>query len=235
MSGNHIGPVNVPVGPDSKKQRLLLCKSCSYSIHNSCLPQLNSSFFEKDQFTCVKCQRKNSCAECNKKIPDKNATNLAFRCNFCFRGFHNKCIKKGVSSGLAEEIKDVDPDSIYENGVCFECGKFGQKLGSIIAERTVNDKTEFLLKWKNTSYRHTTWVSESWMQGAQASAYRAYLKKRSEQDFVTQNGIPIEWKTVDRILDVEWLDKSKHKAKRIFAVYKDTSYEDGKLVLLLVF
>ncbi|KAG2202459.1 hypothetical protein INT47_013075 [Mucor saturninus] len=226
-SGNHKGPIDVPVGTDARKQRLLLCKSCSYSIHNNCLPQFIGPYFENGQMTCVKCQRKNSCVECHKTIPEKNDTKLAFRCNFCFRGFHNKCIKKGVSSDLVEETKDTDPEAIYANGICFECAKFGQKHGSIVAERTVNNKTEFLIKWKNVSYRHTNWVLESWMQGAQSTAYRAYIKKRSEQDFVTQNGIPIEWKTVDRILNVEWLNKSKLKAKRILAVYKDTSYEDA--------
>lgn len=232
-AGTYKGPVDVPVGPEAKKIRLLFCKSCSYSIHNNCLPQVASYYIDHGQISCVKCQKKSGCAECYKDIPDRSDKELAFRCNLCFRGFHKKCIRKGVSSNLAEESKESDVTEIYESGLCFECLKYGQKSASIIAERTVGDKTEFLLKWKNTSYRHCTWVVESWMQGAQAVSYRAYIKKRSEQVFVPRNSIPIEWKTVDRILNVEWLDKSKTMAKKILAVFKDTSYEDGKVMIEL--
>lgn len=232
-TGSHTGPVDILVGPEAKRLRLFQCRSCSYSIHNNCLPQIASSYFENGQVSCVKCQRKNNCTECQMNIPSNSDKEIAFRCNLCFRGFHNKCIKKGVSSSLIEKAEKTDILEIYENGLCIECMKFGQKSATIIAERKVDNKTEFLLKWKNISYRHTDWVVKSWMQGAQPTAYRAYIKKRSEKEFITQNRIPIEWQTVDRILNVEWLDKNKLKAKRILAVYKDTSYENGKEIILL--
>lgn len=225
--GNYDGPLDVPLGPEPKRCRLLFCKSCSYSIHNNCLPSATSSYFNAGEMTCVKCQRNTDCIECKKNIDKTNPKEMSFRCNFCYRGFHEKCIKKGVSSSLAYKVDDLNLDKLYKSGTCVECDTFGETPATILAERKINDKTEFLIKWKNVSYRHTNWVTESWMQGAQSSAHRAYLKKAMNGPILPNNEIPVEWTIVDRILSVEWENNQKIKPKRILAVFKDTSYEDG--------
>lgn len=233
-SGTYIGKLDVPIGPKSRRCRLLFCNTCSCAIHNSCLPSLSNSYFDNGELTCVKCQRNTKCTHCSTSIVDNSKT-IPFRCYVCFRAFHKNCIKPGVSSSLTDKTDDLNFVRLYKNGKCIECTTFGTIPGSIVGERVVDNKKECLIKWKNASYRHTNWVSDSWMQGAQPSAHRAYIKKREENPSIATNEIPIEWTIVDRILNVEWENKLQRIPRHILVVYKDTSYEDGKFSFSFLF
>ncbi|RCI02455.1 hypothetical protein CU098_001572, partial [Rhizopus stolonifer] len=95
----------------------------------------------------------------------------------------------------------------------------------IASERTSNDgRVECLIKWKNESYRHTNWVLADWVSQVSPSLFRGYLK-RKEAHGISQ--VSEDWTVVDRILNVEWEDKSNQKVKRILAVYKDSEYGDA--------
>lgn len=230
-TGYYNGCVEMSIGNLAKRVRLLLCKTCSYSIHNNCLPngKITQHFNSDGEYQCVKCSsRKSVCQYDQIALTKKTDGQIPFRCNACYRGFHQKCIAKSVSSELVDKFKEVEMDDLYAKGLCMECSTFGVRSGNAIGERMVDDRKELLIKWKNASHRHTNWVSENWYKHVHSTAYKAYLRKKLEPSFEALTTIPIEWKTVDRILNVEWENKAELKAKRILAVYKDISYEDGK-------
>jgi hypothetical protein len=125
--------------------------------------------------------------------------------------------------------ENINMDEIFANGLCMECKTYGSKSGNIVGERGNNEnKTELLIRWKDKSFRHTNWVAESWFGRAQPSTHKAYLKKKLDPSFEVASTIPIEWKTVDRILNVEWINKNTMEVKRVFSVMKDSNYDDGK-------
>lgn len=232
LTGSIHGPTQVVVGTEIPRTRLLLCKVCSNSTHNNCLPNHAQQHFdiETGEYTCAKCIKKNTCAciECKKALK-ASPTSAALRCILCYRAFHKKCIKKGVSTDLVDVMNNTDIDKMYQSGQCLECITHGQTSGKIVAERIVKEgRKEYMLKWQNQSFRHTSWVAESWVVATQSINYRSYTGKIERNILTPKSGIPIEWTIVDRILNVEWADKENQVVKRILAVFKDRDYSEGK-------
>jgi hypothetical protein len=222
-SGSPVGPEQVKLGPEEKRTRLLLCNTCSLSIHNNCAALTTTINKETGFLKCKKCVISLDCTGCNKKIMKSDI--IPFRCRDCFRIFHSKCIASSVSPELADLTKTVNIDDLYKTGVCLECMAYPPKVTEkVAAERTINGQLEYLIKWKGLSYRHTNWVSAKWIAHTNPALYRGYLKRKEKL------GTPQfseDWKIVDRILDVEWTNKSAGQVRRILAVFKDTEYAEG--------
>lgn len=213
----------VAAGPMAKKRRLLLCKTCTLSCHNSCLAQSADKSFDKHgNFVCSKC-RLPTIAKCGICSSLKKEESILFRCSLCFRGLHKSC------------RTPADDDCYSQYNQCYECHKYVYNniaAEKVLAQKTVNDKAMVLIKWKNLSYRHVAWVYTSWFEHASKTMYRAYLVKAANGDIPSGSPGPAleEWKQIDRILSIEWADKRQENAKRVFAVYKDTAYDEGKYI-----
>ncbi|KAI8085910.1 P-loop containing nucleoside triphosphate hydrolase protein [Gilbertella persicaria] len=225
-TGQINGSELVFLGTEKKRSRLLLCQTCSISVHNNCLPTTTSIDKTTGELKCAKCINNGTCFGCHKSILEKKSEYVAFRCVTCSRAFHHECILDAASPALADEIKKHDITLLYQSGKCIECLIFANRTPQIIAsERTSNDgRVECLIKWKSESYRHTNWVLADWVSQVSPSLFRGYLK-RKEAHGISQ--VSEDWTVVDRILNVEWEDKSNQKVKRILAVYKDSEYGDA--------
>ncbi|CAO3690156.1 unnamed protein product [Rhizopus stolonifer] len=216
--GKPNGPKNdapkVICGPHASRLRLLLCVSCSLACHNSCLPQgCSKSFDEDNQYTCSKCRLDKTCTTCEKSLEKKGK--FAFRCRSCFRAYHSDC---------------VDSDLIKE-GECNDCVTNSALLPQkIVAQKTTEkDGQMLLIRWKEKSFRHTTWVPTSWVKAHYANILNIYRKNFGDEDTEPKKGryFPVEWTTIERILNVEWEDQKNNIPKRVLAVFKDTAYEEA--------
>lgn len=155
-----------------------------------------------------------NCIACHQSL--NIANDFIFRCKICFRTYHPQCI-------------DLDD---YQEGDCLDCITYqNRQPQSILAQRTnEKDQKELLIRWKDVSFRHANWVSSSWLQATSTVLFTKYKSKYGTEDTQPKNGryFPIEWITIERILDVIWEENNKQKAKCILAVFKDTEYGDGK-------
>ncbi|KAG0790672.1 hypothetical protein G6F22_006349 [Rhizopus arrhizus] len=119
----------------------------------------------------------------------------------------------------------------YQEGDCLDCITYqNRQPQSILAQRTnEKDQKELLIRWKDVSFRHANWVSSSWLQATSTVLFTKYKSKYGTEDTQPKNGryFPIEWITIERILDVIWEENNKQKAKCILAVFKDTEYGDA--------
>ncbi|KAI8376843.1 P-loop containing nucleoside triphosphate hydrolase protein [Blakeslea trispora] len=220
----------VQIGKEERRLRLLLCHHCSLTVHNNCISNTRTIDRETGKFKCPKCSLNHKCSKCSKNllIKEGNEENqkVSFRCSTCFRGFHHGCLSSHVSPSLKDTMQHQDLDSLYQSGLCIECLAFGSWTPqSIVSERSENKVgKELLIKWKDKSFRHATWVLQDWIQAFSPTLYRGYLKRKEEK------GIPPiseDWSVIDRILNVEWEDKAQSKVKRVLAVFKDTEYADA--------
>lgn len=205
----------VSCGPECARIRLLLCQTCTLSCHNNCLSATSDIYFDANTYTCVKCKNKKmNCIACHQSL--NIANDFIFRCKICFRTYHPQCI-------------DLDD---YQEGDCLDCITYqNRQPQSILAQRTnEKDQKELLIRWKDVSFRHANWVSSSWLQATSTVLFTKYKSKYGTEDTQPKNGryFPIEWITIERILDVIWEENNKQKAKCILAVFKDTEYGDGK-------
>jgi hypothetical protein len=226
-SGSPNGPVQVKLGPEERRSRLLLCNTCSMSVHNNCA-SINASIDKKTGIMkCQKCVNALNCSGCNNDIVESNNNDtIPFRCSTCYRAYHYNCIASNVSSELVDEMKNTNLEDFYKAGVCLECRTYPPKVTErIAAERIVHDQLEYLIKWKDHSYRRTNWISATWVAHVNPSLYRGYLKRKEK---VGAPRFSEDWKIIDRILDVEWINKSNNQARRVLAVFKDTEYGEGK-------
>lgn len=233
-SGSPHGPERVKLGPEEKRTRLLLCDTCSISMHNNCAPPKSSINKDTGKLKCQKCINSLDCTGCGNDLTQSEGNpTIPFRCHRCYRAHHSNCIAANVSSDLADKMKKTNLKDLYQSGMCLECTTFISKVAEkITSERTVKDQLEYLVKWKGISYRHTDWVSAKWIAHVYPVLYRSYIKRREN------TGIPHfskDWKIVDRILDVEWINKSAGQVRRILAVFKDTEYGEGKIKPLYSF
>ncbi|KAG0997765.1 hypothetical protein G6F28_002587 [Rhizopus arrhizus] len=153
-------------------------------------------------------------------------------CQTCTLSCHNNCLSATsdiyFDANTYTCVKYLDD---YQEGDCLDCITYqNRQPQSILAQRTnEKDQKELLIRWKDVSFRHANWVSSSWLQATSTVLFTKYKSKYGTEDTQPKNGryFPIEWITIERILDVIWEENNKQKAKCILAVFKDTEYGDA--------
>ncbi|GKZ35566.1 hypothetical protein AbraIFM66950_006265 [Aspergillus brasiliensis] len=139
--------------------------------------------------------------------------NLLFRCTTCRRGFH------------FEHLSEIT----HMTWQCEDCASVPGEVGAIVAWRPVAHKSdaakgadrEYLIKWKNKSYNHTTWMPGSWVWGfVNHHMRRAFMRsdKSLEPCMTAEEAIPEDFLLVDIVFDVRFAGASPDTGrKRSFA------------------
>ncbi|KAL6238133.1 hypothetical protein BDW75DRAFT_247800 [Aspergillus navahoensis] len=137
-----------------------------------------------------------------------NPDNLLFRCKACHRSFHF----------------DHLPAEGISNWQCHDCNSLPGEVNAIVAWRptiTVAEKSpeiseldkEYLIKWKDKSYAHCTWMSGSWVWGyINPVMRRAFLRSDKSQlpRMTTEEAIPDDYLRVDIVFDVKFSNDDHH-------------------------
>jgi superfamily II DNA or RNA helicase len=133
-----------------------------------------------------------------------NPDNLLFRCKACHRSFHFDHLPVGGIS----------------NWQCHDCNSLPGEVNAMVAWRpmsTASKKSlkiseldkEYLIKWKEKSYAHCTWMPGSWVWGYISPVMRrAFLRSDKSQlpRMTTEEAIPNDYLRVDIIFDVKFAD-----------------------------
>ncbi|CEP07576.1 hypothetical protein [Parasitella parasitica] len=218
---------HVDIGLQARRMRLLLCETCSVAMHNNCVSYHKQIDKATENLKCPKCVRGANCSHCETSILKKRGTAITpFRCVTCNTSYHHDCIIPGTSSELREKMKAADMVDVYRNGQCMECATFlkDRKPQTVAAERKVDGRLEYFVKWKDLSYRHANWVSAKWIANYSPTLHRGYIKRKEKEGIVSLSEDIV---CIDRILDVVWADKAQKKAEKVLAVFKDTEYADA--------
>ena len=180
-----------------------------------------------------------------------------FRCLTCKRACHYEHL--ATPKALDEDAELVEIAQYYQkNWLCMDCASLHYTAEKIIAWRpyppnaveTSSSKEpphyksqlprEYLIKWKDRSYRRTTWVPHMWLLSMQPGLLRVFIQQGSKVELVpgltgeeitaraqdlnasalsgiveampnAETLIPERWKTIDRLLDIRLWSPPRHK------------------------
>ena len=181
---------------------------------------------------------------------------LLFRCSTCTRAAHYACITQSISTWqIANDWQCTScttwemPDAVLAWRPIEELVKaptFSSSYETLAAPITPSKRllppknlpsykepsemAEYLVKFKDKSFRHVEWVPHAWLFATYPQRLRGFLTKGPSIDIATDmseeidgqyhlenfslapnldaiNGIPKEWITPDRILEVEYHPK----------------------------
>ncbi|KAL3464083.1 hypothetical protein BJX64DRAFT_255550 [Aspergillus heterothallicus] len=132
-----------------------------------------------------------------------NPDNLLFRCTACHRPFH---------------FDHLPSTSSWK---CYDCLSLPGEVGGMVAWRprdaaasnpskALEPDKEYLIKWKEKSYSHCTWMPGSWVWGYINHAMRrAFLRSDKSQlpRLTMEEAIPDDYLRVDIIFDVKYSDE----------------------------
>ncbi|GAB1216785.1 hypothetical protein ATERTT37_006003 [Aspergillus terreus] len=137
-----------------------------------------------------------------------NVDNLLFRCIGCHRAFHfEHC-----------------PDPYESTWQCQDCSSAPGEVAAMVAWRPSDPKNftpgsiaedipesqkEYLIKWKDMSYRQTTWMPGTWVFGVVKGAMRRafYRSEKSDAPRMTkEEAVPDSFLRVDIVFDVQYSD-----------------------------
>ncbi|OOF95091.1 hypothetical protein ASPCADRAFT_49336 [Aspergillus carbonarius ITEM 5010] len=135
--------------------------------------------------------------------------NVLFRCTTCHRAFH------------FDHLSEIT----HMTWQCQCCSSAPGEVGAIVAWRPVDPKLdaakgadkEYLIKWKNKSYNHTTWMPGSWVWGfVNHHMRRAFLRsdKSLEPRMTTEEAIPDDFLLVDIVFDVRFSGTSPNAGNK---------------------
>jgi hypothetical protein len=192
-----------------------------------------------------------------KENSKSEARDLLFRCKTCKRGAHYACIKESihtwqysndwrckncVSWGSPDAMlawrpvsKDTD---ISTSGPPLSPNKRIIKPANLPDPKNPSEDAEYLVKFKEQSFRHVQWVPHAWLFAAHKGRLTHFLTKgpiidiapEQEEDDDDEKGldnfglqanpdaiekIPKEWSSPDRILEVFYWPKSSYGADYI--------------------
>ncbi|KAI9368773.1 hypothetical protein BJX61DRAFT_522359 [Aspergillus egyptiacus] len=169
-----------------------------------------------------------------------NPDNLLFRCSACHRAFH------------FDHLPAPDTSSWQ----CLDCRTLPGEVNALVAWRPMDaaashkttkvseQKKEYLIKWKEKSYAHCTWMPGSWVWGfVNHVMRRAFLKSDKSQlpRMTAEEAIPEDYLRVDIVFDVKFSDEDVHvygedyeadlervnQVSRAFVKFKGLPYEDA--------
>ncbi|KAI7866137.1 P-loop containing nucleoside triphosphate hydrolase protein [Spinellus fusiger] len=151
-----------------------------------------------------------------------------FRCFRCYRTCHIECLPEFIDKETRfpdmtkEEQVKMGRNMCLKTWKCPECIMYKKEVERILTMRSTATSTtidtsmekhtsseyqtqtfECLIKWKNTSYRHLTWVSEKWIKGLAPAAYKSLLDHYRNEEYSGEEDVVVkDWMAVDRILDM---------------------------------
>ncbi|KAL3479883.1 hypothetical protein BJX99DRAFT_221395 [Aspergillus californicus] len=137
-----------------------------------------------------------------------NPENLLFRCRTCHRSFH----------------PDHLPTSGSSSWKCHDCLFVPGEVNAMVAWRPIDTanktatnisevKKEYLIKWKEKSYAHCTWMPGSWVCGyANQLMRRSFMKSHKSQlpRMTAEEAIPDDYLRIDIVFDVKLSDDDLH-------------------------
>ncbi|KAL2799223.1 hypothetical protein BJX66DRAFT_277543 [Aspergillus keveii] len=168
-----------------------------------------------------------------------NRDNLLFRCTACHRPFHFDHLPSTFS------------------WKCYDCLSLPGEVGAMVAWRprdtasaklskASESEREYLIKWKEKSYAHCTWMPGSWVWGYVNHAMRrAFLRSDKSQipRMTTEEAIPGDYLRIDIIFDVKYSEDQDDlhvygedyeadlerldDVAQAFVKFKGLSYEDA--------
>lgn len=138
-----------------------------------------------------------------------NPENLLFRCCACHRSFHFDHLLPGFDTSSWR---------------CTDCVSLPGEVSAMVAWRPMSTASkkppktselekEYLIKWKEKSYAHCTWMPGSWVWGyINPVMRRAFLKSNRSQlpRMTTEDAIPDDYLRVDILFDVKHADDDLH-------------------------
>lgn len=134
------------------------------------------------------------CYKCNKDCGDMKKGLI---CDKCDRSIHLKCLED-KSSRFQSKTK----------WICVECSSYTNEVGRVLTRRPVAENVyEYLVKFKEKSYRDVAWVSQSWLESISIVRVRWADKKFAEKTPSPEEAVPAKWLLVDKVLSVEWKRK----------------------------
>lgn len=192
-----------------------------------------------------------------------NVQNVLFRCTHCWRATHFHHLpmldQYTIDSEHASEAEIAgDRFLAYKTDwKCKECKDAPAEVGGLVAWRPTESEVmstdgvhlpfdmvaeedkEYLVKWKDLSYAHSTFMPGPWVWGITTAAMRiAFAKKQLSPQMRIEDAIPEEYVRIDIVLAVEYSNKinfrtievDKARAKevsRAYIKYKGLGYEDA--------
>ncbi|KAL4778932.1 PHD/FYVE-zinc-finger like domain-containing protein [Aspergillus varians] len=138
-----------------------------------------------------------------------NSDNLLFRCSACHRSFH---------------FNHLPPASDTSSWRCHDCMSLPGEVNAIVAWRpmgtaskkpptTSEVEKEYLIKWKEKSYAHCTWMPGTWVWGyINPIMRRAFMRSDKSQlpRMTSEEAIPDDYLRVDIVFDVKYSDDDLH-------------------------
>ncbi|RKO84910.1 hypothetical protein BDK51DRAFT_32426, partial [Blyttiomyces helicus] len=130
------------------------------------------------------------CLACSDPVSKSGADSL--KCYGCQRYRHADCDENGEA---AEDRGSY---------LCCDCNKWGGKdIHLLLTWRKVDEVLQYLVKWKETSYREVAWVSASWAEAVSGWVPSTLLKVQQEPSQTEEDVIQREWLEIDKILKVD--------------------------------
>jgi hypothetical protein len=228
------------------------CYRCSFVVHNHCLPSLDDdegkSIKRKkrqtDKGELLEIYRKKwKCKDCLKWDHEVDRI-LTYK--WCAvedndaEGEPENCAGKSIDNIELVEMQDKESDPLADSTEKNNDAPDFKDTRSSPSVRRL-----FLIKFKDLSYRHVTWVPESWLSNVNASMIRGFLKRYPDIPPSMEEALPEEWKKVDRVLDVEFKNGKKlynvmftktevdfqsvKEVKRAFIKWQGLHYDEGKV------
>lgn len=182
-----------------------------------------------------------------------NVDNLLFRCSGCRRAYHLDHLPP-LSDDYGDNVAASRFQQYSSRWKCLDCISAPDEIAAMVAWRPVQpdlvdraasklaeDKKEYLIKWRNKSYHHTTWMPGTWVWGvAKHAMRRAFLK--SDKDINPQKSaeeaVPEDFLRVDIVFDVQYSEKPQDrseeadlaridKVKEAYVKFKGLPYEES--------
>ncbi|KAE8148985.1 PHD/FYVE-zinc-finger like domain-containing protein [Aspergillus avenaceus] len=155
-----------------------------------------------------------------------NVVNLLFRCTTCHRASHFDHLPSKSTSQ------------------CHDCSSAPGEVAAMVAWRPSDLKTyvpgrtadtvgesdkEYLIRWKEMSYYHTTWMPGSWVWGVVNGAMRRGFFRSNKSlapQMTSEEAIPEDYLRVDIIFDVQYADDEAENGSDDRSIDEDTSLAD---------
>ncbi|KAF9191017.1 hypothetical protein BGZ51_007850 [Haplosporangium sp. Z 767] len=208
--------------PPESSPVLFRCFRCTYTAHDKCLKPLTTMEKGIDQIQIIKHYRKSwKCHQCQEWDSELDLI-LAFR---------DVPIRKVDTSSLDTDTNMVSADAAKDdaNAVTETSTKDGSTF-----RQPPNTTREFLVKWKNMSYRKITWVPSYWVSQVVSPAKMKSFWKRTVGPSQASDVVMPEWTQVEKILDVRFepdfggnwddMDALDH-IQSVFVKWKSLDYE----------
>ncbi|KAJ3281257.1 hypothetical protein HK104_000118 [Borealophlyctis nickersoniae] len=147
------------------------------------------------------------CLICSRSV---NTEAYGFKeCTGCHRVAHVNCVSKG-------------------RWECDGCEAALGEIDKILTWRAPRDgHREYLVKWKDVSYRDLHWVSGPWLDAFAKASLRAFLRN-DPQPLKKDQVVNPQWLKIDRILDIN-TEKVKHW---MYVKWCGLGYEDATWELI---